>query len=47
MEANMRKMNKEILAAQRIEAEKQEKLAIEQKMKEKKEFLKAKNQMLL
>lgn len=47
MEANMRKMNKEILAAQRIEKEREEKLAIELRMKEKKEFLRAKHEMLL
>ena len=40
-------MNKEIVAAQRIDKERETKLDLEQRQREKKEFLKDKNRMLL
>jgi hypothetical protein len=40
-------MNKEILAAQRIDKEREEASAIELRKKEKQDFLRAKNKMLL
>ena len=46
-EKQQRKMNKEILAAQRIDKEREQKLDIELRQKEKKEFLREKNKMLL
>jgi len=40
-------MNKEILAAQRIDKEREERLAIDLRKKEKADFLREKNKMLL
>ena len=46
-EKQQRKMNKEIVAAQRLDKEREEKLNLELRQKEKKEFLKEKHRMLL